>query len=235
MKRQPIRLLIRWGLITTALSALLFLAAGTSRIGSLRAYLAIFSAWLLVTMLAVDPRLARERVHPGNADIDDGLRFATGFFFLITLTVAALSVGRLGPFFNAAISLRHGALVVYGLSGSLQTWAMIVNPFFSPVVRLQTECGHRVIENGPYRFMRHPGYFAMLIALPASAIAIGSWLAVIPAVCFVIIVLRRLRTENNFLRKYLPGYADYATRVPSTLVLRPKQRAVEQCDSRSEI
>ena len=69
---------------------------------------------------AVDPRLARERVHPGNADIDDGLRFATGFFFLITLTVAALSVGRLGPFFNAAISLRHGALVVYGLSGSLQ-------------------------------------------------------------------------------------------------------------------
>jgi len=65
--------------------------------------------------------------------------------------------------------------------------------------------------------------------------AFESWLAVIPAVCFVIIVLRRLRTEDNFLRKYLPRYADYATRVPSTLVLRPKQRAVEQCDSRSEI
>ena len=133
MKRQPFRLLIRWGLITTSLSALLFLAAGTKRLTSLWAYLEVFSAWLLVTMLTVDPRLARERVHPRNAGIDDRSRFATGFLFLLTLTVAAFSVGRLRLGFNVPNPLSDAALVAFALSGSLQTWAMIVNPFFSPV------------------------------------------------------------------------------------------------------
>ena len=120
MKRQPFRLLLRWGLITTSLSGLLFLAAGTSHVGSLRTYLALFSAWLLVTMLAVDPRLARERAHPRNAGIDDGLRFATGFLFLLTLTVAAFSVGRLRLGFNVPTPLSDTALVAFALSGSLR-------------------------------------------------------------------------------------------------------------------
>ena len=188
MKRQPFRLLLRWGLITTSLSGLLFLAAGTSHVASLRAYLALFSVWLLVTMLAVDPRLARERVHPRNAGIDDRSRFATGFLFLLTLTVAAFSVGRLRPGFNVPSPLSNAALVAFALSSSLQTWAMIVNPFFSPVVRLQRECGHRVIAAGPYRFMRHPGYLAMLISIPASALAIGSFVALIPAIGFAMVI-----------------------------------------------
>jgi len=61
---------------------------------------------------------------------------------------------------------------------------MIVNPFFSPALRIQAERGHAVIARGPYRFIRHPGYLAMLIAVPASALALGSWLALIPAFAF---------------------------------------------------
>jgi protein-S-isoprenylcysteine O-methyltransferase Ste14 len=217
MKRQPFRLLLRWGLITTSLSGLLFLAAGTSHVASLRAYLALFSAWLLVTMLAVDPRLARERAHPRNTGFDDGLRFATGFLFLLTLTVASLSAGRLHIGLNVPTKLRGGSLVVFALSGCLQTWAMIVNPFFSPVVRLQTEFRHRVIADGPYRFMRHPGYFAMLISIPASALAIGSFVALIPAIGFAWVIHRRTQIEDQFLKANLPGYPEYTERVPAGL------------------
>jgi protein-S-isoprenylcysteine O-methyltransferase Ste14 len=217
MKRQPFRLLLRWGLITASLSGLLFVAAGTSHIASLRAYLALFSSWLLVTMLAVDPRLARERAHPRNRGIDDGLRFATGFLFLLTLTVAALSTGRLHIGLNVPTQLRSGSLVVFALSGCLQTWAMIVNPFFSPVVRLQPDRGHRVIAAGPYRFMRHPGYFAMLISIPASALAIGSFVALIPAIGFAWVIHQRTRIEDQFLKANLPGYAEYTERVPAGL------------------
>ena len=213
MKRQPFRLLLRWGLITTSLSGLLFLAAGTSHVVSLRVYLALFSAWLLVTMLAVDPRLAQERAHPRNTGIDDGLRFATGFLFLLTLTVAALSVGRFCPIFNVPTPVRGAALVVFSLSGSLQAWAMIVNPFFSPLVRLQTERGHNVIAHGPYHFVRHPGYLAMSISVPASALAIGSWIALIPAGGFVLLIKRRAQLEDEFLRNNLSGYIAYARRV----------------------
>jgi protein-S-isoprenylcysteine O-methyltransferase Ste14 len=217
MKREPLRLLARCVLITASLSALLFLAAGTTHMASIRNYLAILSALLLITMLTVDPRLAQERAHPRNTGIDGGLRFAAGFFFLLTLTVAAFSVGRLPPGFNVPTSLRDAALVAFALSGSLQTWAMITNPFFSPVVRLQTERGHHVIADGPYRLVRHPGYFAMSISVTASALAIGSWVALVPAVGFVLLIRRRAQLEDEFLKNNLPGYADYARRVLARL------------------
>jgi protein-S-isoprenylcysteine O-methyltransferase Ste14 len=102
-------------------------------------------------------------------------------------------------------------------TGSLQTWAMIVNPFFSPVVRLQPDCGHRVIAAGPYRFMRHPGYLAMLISIPASALAIGSFVALIPAIGFAWVIHQRTRIEDQFLKANLPGYAEYTERVPAGL------------------
>ncbi len=66
--------------------------------------------------------------------------------------------------------------------------------------------------------MRHPGYFAMLIGVPASAIALGSWIALIPASGFVLVILRRARLEDQFLKANLPGYIEYANRVPRKLV-----------------
>jgi Isoprenylcysteine carboxyl methyltransferase (ICMT) family len=47
------------------------------------------------------------------------------------------------------------------------------NSFFSPSVQFQTERAHRIIADGPYRFVRHPGCLAVLISIPASALAIG--------------------------------------------------------------
>src|SRR6266481_6434933 len=100
MRTRTTRLLTRWALITASIAALLFLSAGTTHVTSIRRYLAVSSALLLVTMLAVDPHLAQERAHPRDAGIDDELRFAAGFFYLITLTVAALSVVRVPSFFK---------------------------------------------------------------------------------------------------------------------------------------
>lgn len=217
MKPRVLSLLARWALITASLSAVLFLAAGTIHVASIRNYLAIFSFLLLVTMLFVSPELADERVRPGSNGVDDGLRPAAGFLFLLTLTIAAFDIGRSRFGFSVPIPFRDGAVVVFAVSGSLQTWAMIVNPFFSPAVRLQTERGHRLIANGPYRFMRHPGYFAMSVGIPASALAIGSWLALAPGLAFVLLIQRRARLEDELLKKNLPGYADYARRVPKRL------------------
>jgi protein-S-isoprenylcysteine O-methyltransferase Ste14 len=226
MKRDTLCLLARWLTITASLSALLFLAAGTTHITSIRCYLAVFSTLLLVTMLSVDPQLAEERIHSRDAGVDGGVRLAAGFLFLLTLAIAALSVGRLHFGFNVPNALCRAALAAFAISGSLQAWAMIVNPFFSPTVRLQTERGHHVVANGPYRFIRHPGYFAMCIAIPASALAIGSWLALVPAAAFNIVLVRRAWLEDEFLTTNLAGYEMYATLVPSGIPSR--QRRAEQ-------
>lgn len=202
--------------ISVALSAILFIAAGTMRLTSLFAYLATFSLVLLVTMFSVDPQLARERTHPGPESSTSHLRFFSGLFFLLTLISASFLVGRTHTLI-APTSMRWIALAIFMSSSSLQTWAMIANPFFSPAVRIQPERNHKLIDSGPYRFVRHPGYLAMCISVPASAIAIGSWLALIPAGAFITLICQRARFEEQFLKANLPGYAQYAKTAPSGL------------------
>jgi protein-S-isoprenylcysteine O-methyltransferase Ste14 len=212
MRIRTPHLLTRWALITVSIAALFFLSAGTLRIASLRNYLLAFSLLLLVTMLAVDPCLAQERAKPSQPGTDDS-RLATGLLFLLTLTVAGFSVGHCRQGFNAPPPVRHLALALFLVSGAFQTWAMIVNPFFSPVVQIQTERGHHLILAGPYRLMRHPGYVAMSISVPASALAIGSWIALMPAAGFVLLIKHRAHLEDEFLRNNLSGYIAYARRV----------------------
>jgi protein-S-isoprenylcysteine O-methyltransferase Ste14 len=206
------RLLARWALITVSIAAILFLSAGTVRIASIRNYFVAFSLLLLITMFAVDPSLAQERARPSEPGTDDW-RLATGLLFLLTLTVAGFSVGHCRQAFNTPPPIRHLALALFLLSGAFQTWAMVVNPFFSPVVQIQTERGHHLILAGPYRLMRHPGYFAMSISIPASALAIGSWIALIPAAGFVLLIRHRAHLEDEFLRNNLSGYIAYARSV----------------------
>jgi protein-S-isoprenylcysteine O-methyltransferase Ste14 len=115
--------------------------------------------------------------------------------------------------FDVATPLPDTALVGFVLSGLLQNWAMLGNPFSSPVVRIQTERGHPVIAEGPCQFVRHPGYSAMLVGVQASAIALGSWNALISAAGFITTIAKRARLEDEFLMQNLAGYKSSATKI----------------------
>jgi len=93
-----------------------------------------------------------------------------------------------------------------------------VNRFFVPVIRIQSDRGHRVVSSGPYAVMRHPGYAGTLLAAPAAALAIGSWGALIPALALSATFLSRAAHEDRFLHANLPGYAEYTGRVRFRLV-----------------
>ena len=228
MRTQTPRLLIRWAHITASIAALLFLSAWTVRIASVRNYLVAFSLVLLATMLAVDPSLAQERSNPKEPGTDNS-RVATGLLFLLTLAVAGFSAGHLGSPFNPPAYIRKAALGLFMLSGALQAWTMTMNPFFSPVIRIQAERGHHLIARGPYRLMRHPGYLAMSLSVLCSALAIGSWVALLPSSAFVFLILRRTRLEDAFLRTNLPGYIDYANRFSLGPIFRCGQRRDNSC------
>ncbi len=90
---------------------------------------------------------------------------------------------------------------------------MRVNRFFSPVLRVQSERGHHVIDRGPYRWVRHPGYAGAVLCAVASAPALGSWWALVPAALYAVAFIRRAMREERFLRNELIGYEAYASRV----------------------
>jgi hypothetical protein len=44
--------------------------------------------------------------------------------------------------------------VIFVPGSAMLTWSMVVNPFFEKTVRIQTDRGHRVIDTGPYAYVR---------------------------------------------------------------------------------
>jgi protein-S-isoprenylcysteine O-methyltransferase Ste14 len=89
-------------------------------------------------------------------------------------------------------------------------WAMISNTFFSQIVRIQTERGHAVVIEGPYRLVRRPGYLGMIGFEPAMSLLLGSWWALIPSSVCVILIILRAALEDRTLQAELTGYVDYA-------------------------
>jgi protein-S-isoprenylcysteine O-methyltransferase Ste14 len=97
-------------------------------------------------------------------------------------------------------------------------WAIVENRFFSGVVRIQSERGHRVCDSGPYRFVRHPGYAGNLLPLAGIVLMLSSLWTIIPAFAALVIAIVRTTLEDRTLQEELPGYKEYAQRVRYRLI-----------------
>lgn len=228
VRKHILRVLWQWAVFTAALAAGLFAAAGSTHLAFLRAYVAVFSLILLPNALLLDAGLSKERLDPGGGGQDRGERLVIGLLFLATIGLASADAGRLNLFGQVPAVLSVIALIAFAAALGFDTWAMVVNPFFSSAVRIQTDRGHHLITRGPYRWLRHPGYLAMIVGVPASALAIGSWLALIPAAGFCLVIIRRAWREDKLLTENLPGYRAYKQRIrgalfPSLTTLRTRQ------------
>ena len=195
------------------LPGILFGCAGRWDLPLVWAYVGVLISATVAVLLAIDPDLLRERVKPGPGGEDRNLRFLAMPFFLAHLVIAGLDVGRFHWSDTIPTWVRVGGLLGVAFAYSLTIWAMRVNRFFSPVVRIQTERGHRLVTSGPYAWVRHPGYAAALIMIGASGLALGSWWSLSANVPVVLLIFRRLLIEDRFLKQNLDGYRDYATRV----------------------
>lgn len=110
------------------------------------------------------------------------------------------------------------AVIVMIVGYSFSSWALIVNRFFSGTVRIQTERGHHVVTNGPYRIVRHPGYAGGLLGFVMIPFLLDSLWALIPTFLLIIVVFVRTALEDATLQKELPGYAEYAQRTRYRLI-----------------
>lgn len=208
----------RWILATLVVSAIVFPLAGTWSDKWLWSYVAVWSTAAAYAMFSMDEDLARERFRPPSASAD---RIALGFMRVVALShimVGALDTGRWHLMAPVPGGIR--ALALAGLAGGLGTFyrAMRENRFFSAVVRLQEDRGHRVIDTGPYSIIRHPGYAGLVLAPLFSGLALGSWAALALGLIMSALVVKRVLFEDAFLRQHLDGYVAYTQRVPHRLI-----------------
>ena len=117
-----------------------------------------------------------------------------------------------------SLQAKAVALLVILAGHALASYALIENRFFSGVVRIQFDRGHRVVSTGPYRWMRHPGYLGAILAYLAAPAFLDSACAFLPAAVIVAALVVRTRLEDRALQEELEGYREYAGQVRYRLV-----------------
>jgi len=118
--------------------------------------------------------------------------------------------GRL-PF---APATRETIAIVLLTGGLLLRWISIITlgRFFT--VNVATHADHRLVDFGPYRWVRHPSYTGLLIAFLGLGVFFGSWLGIaILMVAITLALLHRIRVEEEALGEALGAeYAAYQAR-----------------------
>ncbi|MFQ5824525.1 MAG: methyltransferase family protein [bacterium] len=114
--------------------------------------------------------------------------------------------------------MQVSALVVFVFGHAIAFWAMVANKFFSTFVRIQTERGHHVVTDGPYAWVRHPGYTGTILSAIALPISLGALWALIPAFIGACLFVVRTLREDRTLTDELNGYREYTSRVRWRLV-----------------
>ncbi len=172
----------------------------------------------LACLLRWNPELIRRRMRLGKFTKTWDKVWAVLFaLVIIAIYVVAVIEARDG------VSSAPGAAWLLGLAifvpgWALVTWSMVVNPFFEKTVRIQTDHGHRVIETGPYAYVRHPGYVGFAGWMLSTPLLLASTWAFVPALIAVIGFVIRTALEDRMLHAELPGYTEYATRVRFRLI-----------------
>jgi protein-S-isoprenylcysteine O-methyltransferase Ste14 len=221
---SPLRIALAFTAFLGVFVALLFLPAGRLDWGTGWLYLAIVTINSVINYACIrrkNPDLIEHRMRFGKGT-KNWDKIWMGLFTPILVSlylIAGLDAGRFG-WSAMPLWLWPVGLSAF-LSGTvLLTWSMVVNPFFEKTVRIQTERGHRVIDRGPYRFVRHPGYLGFFGWILSAPLLLGSWWAFLPSILSVGALVVRTALEDRTLREELPGYVDYAARVRFRLIPR---------------
>ena len=111
------------------------------------------------------------------------------------------------------------ALVVVGLLFTI--WARLyLGRNWSGVVTLKKD--HELVRGGPYRFVRHPIYSGLLLAITGSAVVRGEWRGVLALIIAFVALWRKLRLEERWLgeafgEQYAAYRAEVAALIPFVL------------------
>ncbi len=122
-----------------------------------------------------------------------------------------------------ALVIHHGSLAslvaaVVCVAGLVITvWARVVlGRNWSGSITYKEN--HELVEQGPYRFVRHPIYTGLLLMLLGLAIGRGTVDAFVGVALFVGVHIWKLRREEALMTRYFPAsYPDYRARTKALI------------------
>jgi protein-S-isoprenylcysteine O-methyltransferase Ste14 len=138
-----------------------------------------------------------------------GLSGGPKSYLLVLIQFAAL----FGLAFTGPIIARNPLLLVIELLGlALGVWAIVAMRFFNFNVTPDVKVDGFMVEAGPYRWIRHPMYAALILIGAALVAEPFSWLRLLIWLILVFDLIIKLHYEEGLLQRHYPAYAAYMTR-----------------------
>ena len=142
-----------------------------------------------------------------------------GLSFLLVWAVRRPLLTSFVSFNNAINGVLEIIAVVSAIASIMLVIAAVktLGKEWSLTARVVT--GHRLATKGPYSFVRHPIYTAMLGMLLANGIAFSNWPALLVAIAVYLVgTLIRIRSEERLLRETFGAeFEAYSQSVPALL------------------
>ena len=193
-----------------------------------------WQAWLyslLIVVIGIGGRVWAELRHPGltaDRQNSENIQSAKSWdkilapLMALSISYPLVIVAGLdhrydwSPDFSLWLNIVGFFLITLGYA--FAAWAVAENRFFYSVVVVRTDRGHVVCDSGPYHLVRHPGYAGNILALFGIVLALGSIWTLLPVTAALAVSVLRTVLEDRALQEELPGYRDYARRVPYRLM-----------------
>jgi protein-S-isoprenylcysteine O-methyltransferase Ste14 len=205
--------------LVVVFALVLFLAAGTIFWAAGWVFLLLFfgaDGALALWLLRHDPGLLKERMtgfgKPGEPAWDKLFFVFVMVFFLAWMVLMPLDAVRYRWSHVPGWLQVVGAMLLLG-SFYLFFLTFRENPYASAVVRVQPERGQTVITTGPYQYVRHPMYAAVIPMGAGMPLLLGSWYGLLMGLVLLLALAMRAVQEERVLAAELPGYAEYMARV----------------------
>ena len=197
---------------------LIFLPAGTFR---------FLGGWLLMgilfvpmflaglVMLKKNPNLLRSRLAAKEKRSEQDLVVKlSGLMFLAGFVVAGLDF-RFG-WLPLPGWVNWAAAVLFLVAYILYAEVLRENAYLSRIIEVQEN--QTVVDTGLYGIVRHPMYSVTLLLFLSMPLVLGSLPSFLCFLCYPVLIVKRLKDEEIFLEKELPGYKEYKQKVKYRLI-----------------
>lgn len=217
-KKLFLQALAKFSCGVIAIGVLLFLPAGTFRwrngwllMGIL--FVPMFCAGIV--MMLKNPELLKKRLNAKEKQTEQqlviklsGLMFAAGFI--------AAGLDFRFRWTTPPLWLSWAASAVFLLAYLLYAEVLRENTYLSRTVEVQEN--QKVIDTGLYGIVRHPMYSATLLLFLSMPLVLGSVVSFVIFLAYPVIIVKRIRNEENVLEAELEGYAEYKKKVRYRLI-----------------
>lgn len=110
--------------------------------------------------------------------------------------------------------LGRWPLLVCVLGGAIGVWVLLHNRIGNFSVYPEPKTGAVLVVTGPYRYVRHPMYAALVVMMAGVALYHGHGLGVLGLALVVAALVGKILAEERYLAARFPGYAPYRAQTP---------------------